>query len=173
MNGEKEYTETRLMLEKVRKMGNSKPALLKEEKEEKETIPITDDSKFGNRVKSTQIDAIRKGIQGALKAKQRGGQTASVAISFENGKTTDSSPLIYYPDDNDLKFFANAIFELGGSVKYGIKLIYSIKNGCNIIMDNPIILSEDLIYCFIAINSYYNNWYEQWSNDINDLKKNS
>ena len=65
MNGEKEYTETRLMLEKVRKMGNSKPALLKEEKEgkeERETIPITDDSKFGNRVKSTQIDAIRKGI---------------------------------------------------------------------------------------------------------------
>lgn len=100
-----------------------------------DSIPVTDEPKFGNKTLSTQIKSFKDVIKG----------------NVEFG----DNPLIYYPNDKDL-VFAGTITDLN-NLKWQFRLNDPSGDGCYIWVE-ALQLSEDNLRKINLIKNYYTNW---------------
>ena len=153
-----EYTEniiTRNMLNKIRAMEkSSKTTLLKEDKEKKQSIAITDDPKFGNQVLSNQIRQFKTTVDGG----------AEFATPSDN---VADCPLIYMPETKNL-VFSGTIPRLN-NLKFQFVLRTSTGNGCFIWTDG-LILSDENMITLQKLQGFYKNWFESWNMESSDLE---
>ena len=143
------------MLNKIRAMEkSSKTTLLKEDKEKKQSIAITDDPKFGNQVLSNQIRQFKTTVDGG----------AEFATPSDN---VADCPLIYMPETKNL-VFSGTIPRLN-NLKFQFVLRTSTGNGCFIWTDG-LILSDENMITLQKLQGFYKNWFESWNMESSDLE---
>lgn len=163
MKNSKEYEQTQLMIEAVKKSATKKiRKILKEEKnqeDEKEgAIAITNSPRFGTNVLQNQIDNFRKTVNGGAK------------FGNENESDPESNPLVYYPKSGNL-VFSGSIPNLSG-LKFQFSL-NDVTNAPYIFVDG-LALTEDVITTLNKISGFYKNWRDEFeaATDLLDkLKK--
>lgn len=156
----KDNIVTRDLLDKIRTMENSVRVssyngMLNEEKEEKnQSIAITDDPKFGNKVLSNQIRQFKTTVDGG----------AEFATPSDN---VAECPLIYMPKTKNL-IFSGTIPRLN-NLKFQFVLRTSTGNGCFIWADGLIMSDENMIV-LQKLQGFYKNWFESWNISGEDLE---
>lgn len=123
-----DFDVTRNILNKIR-------YVLNEASEGKDSIPITDEPKFGQKTLSNQKESFKKVIKG------------NVVFS--------DNPLIYYPKDKDL-VFAGSISDLN-NLKWQFRLNDPSGDGCYIWVE-ALQMSDDNLRKINLIKNYYTNW---------------
>lgn len=163
MKNSKEYEQTQLMIEAVKKSATKKiRKILKEEKnaenEKEDAIAITNSPRFGTNVLQNQIDNFRKTVNGGAK------------FGDENESDPESNPLVYYPKSGNL-VFSGSIPNLSG-LKFQFSL-NDVTNAPYIFVDG-LALTEDVITTLNKISGFYKNWRDEFeaATDLLDkLKK--
>lgn len=122
-----DYEITKKMLRLINESTNANQS--------QDSIPVTDEPKFGNKTLSTQIKSFKDIIKG----------------NVEFGE----NPLIYYPNDKDL-VFAGTITDLN-NLKWQFRLNDPSGDGCYIWVE-ALQLSEDNLRKVNLIKNYYTNW---------------
>lgn len=122
-----DYEITKKMLRLINESTNAS--------QNQDSIPVTDEPKFGNKTLSTQIKSFKDVIKG----------------NVEFG----DNPLIYYPNDKDL-VFAGTITDLN-NLKWQFRLNDPSGDGCYIWVE-ALQLSEDNLRKINLIKNYYTNW---------------
>lgn len=156
----KDNIVTRDLLDKIRTMENSVRVssyngMLNEEKEEKnQSIAITDDPKFGNKVLSNQIRQFKTTVDGG----------AEFATPSDN---VAECPLIYMPKTKNL-IFSGTIPRLN-NLKFQFVLRTSTGNGCFIWADG-LIMSDENMMVLMKLQGFYKNWFESWNISGEDLE---
>lgn len=148
---------TRNILSKIRQMESEvkqSNGLLKEEKEKNNSIAITDDPKFGDRVLSNQIRQFKTTVDGG----------AEFATPSEN---VADCPLIYMPETKNL-IFSGTIPRLN-NLKFQFVLRTSTGNGCFIWSDG-LILSDENMVTLQKLLGFYKSWFESWNLESADLE---
>jgi len=153
----KENIITRNMLSKIRELQDaalSSSGLLKEEKEKKNSIAITDDPKFGNKVLSNQIKQFKTTVDGG----------AEFATPSDN---VADCPLIYMPETKNLVF--SGVIPRLNNLKFQFVLRTSTGNGCFIWADG-LIMSDENMVTLQKLYSFYLNWRDSWNVESSDLE---
>lgn len=153
----KENIITRNMLSKIRALqhtAENNHGLIKEEKEKKDSIAITDDPKFGNQVLTNQIKQFKTTVDGG----------AEFATPSDN---VADCPLIYMPETKNL-VFSGTIPRLN-NLKFQFVLRTSTGNGCFIWADGLIMSDENMI-TLQKLYSFYLNWRDSWNVESSDLE---
>ena len=164
MKNVKEYEQTQLMIEAIKKSeAKVKPRrkLIREEKGEEEkdkAIAITNSARFGNNVLQNQIENFRKTVNGGAK------------FGDENEEDAESNPLVFYPKTGNLVF--------SGSIPNmsGLKFQFSLNDVTNApyIFVDGLALTEDVLTTLNKIRGYFLNWKDEFeaATDLLDrLKK--
>lgn len=156
---------TRSMLSKIRGVmkANSDNAygLIREEKEDgssdkTDAIAITDDSKFGTRVLSSEIEDFRMQVD------------SGAQFNEANPDNPSDSPLIFMPETKNM-VFSGTIPALN-NLKWQFVLKTSTGNGCFIWADG-LIVNKDNIQTLNKLQGFYQNWKEQWQMEAADLDR--
>ncbi len=145
---------TREMLDTIRSMSpkvfneqaivyKQRNILKEEEEKESQSIPITDDPKFGQNVLSNQIDDFKQTVHGGAKFSEA-----------SDGK----SPLVYFPETGNL-VFSGTIPSLAG-----LKFQYSLNDvtGAPYIFVDGLALTEDVVTTLNKLCGHYKNWKDSW-----------
>lgn len=161
-----EDNTTRDMLSRVRAImsrGKEKNqyGLIKEEeekegKEKTDAIAITDDSKFGTNVLSSQIESFRTQVESGAQFNEA-----------DPDKVSDS-PLIFMPETKNM-VFSGTIPALN-NLKWQFVLKTSTGSGCFIWADG-LIINKDNLQILNKLQGYYLNWKESWQKEAADLDR--
>ena len=123
-----------------------KKQVLTEENSASETIPITDEPKFGQNVLTNQINDFK--------------QTVHRGAKFAGDGEGDSkkSPLVYFPDTGNL-VFSGTIPSLAG-----LKFQYSLNDvtGAPYIFVDGLALTEETLTTLNRLCGHYKNWKDSW-----------
>lgn len=166
----KEDDVTRDMLARIRAMriksSGTGWGVLKEEKEEDEpghkektktdSIAITDDPKFGQRVLSSQIESFRMQVDSGARFNEADPEKVS------------DSPLIFMPETKNM-VFGGTIPSLN-NLKWQFVLETNTGCGCFVWADG-LIINKDNIQTLNKLYGYYENWREQWRVEAGDLDR--
>ena len=158
MKNSKEYEQTQLMIEAVKRaVDNKRRRVIKEEKENEkdDAIAITNDARFGQNVLQNQIENFRKTVSGGAK------------FGNENSEDAEKNPLVYYPKSGNLVF--------GGSIPNlsGLKFQFSLNDVTNApyIFVDGLALTDDVITTLNKLSGYYKNWRDEWESSTDLLDK--
>ena len=126
--------------------------------EKEESIPITNDVRFGQEVLKNQIDAFRKSVSGGAK------------FADENSEDAESNPLVFYPKSGNL-VFSGSIPTLS-DLKFQFSL-NDVTNAPYIFVDG-LAITDDVLDTLKKLRGYYKNWKNEFlaATDLLDkLKK--
>ena len=120
-----------------------------------DSIPITNDPRFGEQVLQHQIENFRKSVSGGAK------------FADENSDDSESNPLIYYPKSGNLVF--------SGSIPNmsGLKFQFSLNDVTNApyLFVDGLALTEDVVTTLNKLRGYFLNWKEEWESSTDLLDK--
>jgi hypothetical protein len=170
MKNEKDYINTKMMLETIRSFKSSgggksllnemelgmsgidfteKPEKKEEEpKKQKESIAITNDPKFGQNVLKTQQEAFQNAVNAG----------AEFPGEF---------PLVYFPDDGNI-VFSGTIPSIN-NLKFQYKLRTEEGFGVFVWVDGMAINAETL-KILNKLYGYYLNWRDEWQKEAKNLE---
>lgn len=112
----------------------------------KDSIAITNDSKFGNNVLQTQIDAFKASVNAGAK------------FANENSEDAKSNPLVYLPKTGNLVF--SGVIPNLSNLKFQFSLM-DVTNAPYIWCDG-LPLTDEVITTINKLKGFYLNWKEQW-----------
>lgn len=131
----KTINENKTFNGKPKKLNEDYETAFKDDDEESEGIPVTDDPKFGNQTLTNQ--------------KKEAGQV--IGADFKNF----DNPLLYYEEDGDL-VFSGEIPDMN-NLKFQFRFKDSSGQGCYIWVDG-LQLTDDNVSKINKIQGFYKNW---------------
>ena len=154
----KDYT--RELLNKIRTLqensSNSKNIITEESVKEGDSIAITDDPKFGQKVLTSQIQQFRSSVE------------SGAQFSKVNPENVSECPLIYMPSTGNLVF--SGTIPCLNNLKWQFVLKTSTGNGCFLWADG-LILNKENIQILNKLYGFYLNWREDWQMESADLER--
>lgn len=154
----KDYT--RELLNKIRTLqensNNSKNIITEESIKEGDSIAITDDPKFGQKVLTSQIQQFRSSVE------------SGAQFSKVNPENVSECPLIYMPSTGNLVF--SGTIPCLNNLKWQFVLKTSTGNGCFLWADG-LILNKENMQILNKLYGFYLNWREDWQMESADLER--
>lgn len=154
----KDYT--RELLNKIRTLqensNNSKNIITEESVKEGDSIAITDDPKFGQKVLTSQIQQFRSSVE------------SGAQFSKVNPENVSECPLIYMPSTGNLVF--SGTIPCLNNLKWQFVLKTSTGNGCFLWADG-LILNKENMQILNKLYGFYLNWREDWQMESADLER--
>lgn len=154
-----EDTITRNILNNIRnKQQNniiSENKILLEDNNQQDSIPITNDPKFGENVLKNQINEFRSAVDGGAQ------------FSNTNDNNPLSNPLVYIPSSGNI-VFSGTIPALN-NLKWQFSLKDSDGTGLFIWVDG-LRLNKENLQTLNKLYGHYQNWKNQWEQSIGTLE---
>ena len=141
------YDEDKKLISRIKELSEqAKKKKNINESEEKTSIAITNDPKFGNNVLQQQIDNFKQAVNNGAK------------FSKANEENAEENPLVYFPKTGNL-VFSGSIPTLA-DMKFQFSL-NDVTNAPYIFVDG-LSLTDETITTINKLRGYFLNWKDEW-----------
>lgn len=117
-------------------------------------IAITDDTKFGDKVLTNQMEQFKSAVDSSAK------------FSNNDSENPANNPLIYLPNDGNI-IFSGTIPRLDNLTW---QFVLNDTDGCYIVSKNLRLNKENLMI-LNKLNGFYKNWCDQWHQSAKELEQ--